>query len=138
VNTSGYSVYVLEKGGKIVYVGITDMAPHQRLSGHRGSKKPGSFDKMRVVATGLPNYRAARNIEGSALHHIAAGNITGVNTAGFLNEPRQTGGYWHGYRDTVPAAPPGTNPTGRVSKRYLMSDTDVQSILGQDIVTLDR
>jgi RHS repeat-associated protein len=114
--TSGQTVYVLTKGKppKVVYVGITDQLPHDRLSDHRINKPKGSFDNMQVIATGLNNRRDARNIEGSLLHHIYQAqtnpNAPAVTVAGMpvaptlLNAQRSaTPGYWHAYNPGSPA-----------------------------------
>lgn len=109
VTTSGYSVYVLTNGNppQVVYVGITDQLPHQRLSGHRGDKAPGSFDNMQVIATGLKSRRSARNLEGSLLNRIFAAqqppstpyHVAGMPVApSLLNKRRKaTPGYKDGY-----------------------------------------
>jgi RHS repeat-associated protein len=112
--TSGQSVYVLTKGNPptVVYVGITDQLPHDRLSDHRNTKPQGSFDNMQVIATGLTNRRDARNIEGSLLHHIYQAQTGGpaVTVGGMpvapslLNAQRTaTPGYWHAYNPGSPS-----------------------------------
>jgi RHS repeat-associated protein len=111
--TSGQTVYVLTKGKppKVVYVGITDQLPHDRLSDHRINKPKGSFDNMQVIATGLNNRRDARNIEGSLLHHIYQAqtnpNAPAVTVAGMPVAPTllnsQRSGYWHAYNPGSPA-----------------------------------
>jgi hypothetical protein len=105
VHNATYHVYVLKKNGKIVYVGITDRPPKERLKEHARSKK-GLFDKMEVIATNIKGgqkvaRRIARNIEGSMLNHIANDpkSIDGARQSGLLNKPRKSGGYWHGYHD---------------------------------------
>ncbi len=106
---NAYNVYVLTKRGKVVYVGITEQSPQARLGQHSTgpeAKPAGSFDRMRVIASDLANRTEARNIEGSALYHIAEGNISkGISQNGLLNAPRNDGGYWHGYRQGDPVRP---------------------------------
>ena len=80
---------------------------------------------MRVIATGLPDYRSARNMEGSALYHIAEGNIPGVGGKSFLNADRASGGYWHGYNPGDPNRP-------------IMSAPATQTALQQNVLNIPR
>nr|BDT35520.1 DUF6531 domain-containing protein [Myxococcus sp. MH1] len=123
--TSGWSVYVLTRGEppQVVYVGITNQHPHERLSQHRSGHSPGSFDHMRVVATGLSDRRAARNIEGSALFHLA---VPPPAPPLLLNRTRLDGGYWHSYRNNGDTTRP------------LMSASATLQQLGNNIITLPR
>ncbi|WP_338865630.1 hypothetical protein [Myxococcus stipitatus] len=112
---------------KIVYVGITEQHPHARLSDHRNNKAPGSFDNMRVIATGLSSRRKARNIEGSALFRISKGQIPGIPRGSLLNKKRvNNGGYWHAYRDNG-------DPVRRP-----MSTSATRTALEQNVITLPR
>lgn len=133
--TSGWSVYVLTKGKKppkVVYVGITKTPPHVRLSVHRNQRPTSHFDAMTVIQTGIPldQRKTARNHEGSLLHHLNAnpGGL-GVPVGTVRNAPRQSGGYWHGYRPGDPARPITPLP---------QSASTLQNGLQNPIITLAR
>ena len=104
-------VYVLEDNGsprKVLYIGITEQHPSARASQHRNggpSTPPKTFDRMRVVANGLC-YREARNLEGSALTHAFAGNVTNQAPTLLNSQRPASGGYYHSYTTT-----PGGNRT---------------------------
>jgi len=116
-----FSVYVLERGKppQIVYVGITEQAPRARMLQHRADGK--NFTHMRVVSNGLC-YRGARDLEGSALHHAHAGNLTNVHNSGLLNATRSaTPGFYHSY------------PTSPSSPRTLQTASTVNSSLSNNL-----
>ncbi|CAM2005876.1 RHS repeat-associated core domain-containing protein [Acanthopleuribacter pedis] len=105
----GQSVYVLTKGQppKIVYVGITEQCPRERMMQHSRDRAAGEFDSMRVIATDMDTRRDARNLEGSALHHINEGNIRGVEFDGLENRRiSDDSRYYHSYHDPNDAARP--------------------------------
>jgi RHS repeat-associated protein len=117
-----YSVYVLKKNNKIVYIGITMQSEAERMAQHVRDGK--SFDKMVIVAESLPKRRAARDIEGSALYHVGEGKITaGIDPSGLQNEVRLDGGYYHAYH-----SPPGGD-------RTLLGKTATSNILSKDLRT---
>ncbi|MEM1324293.1 MAG: RHS repeat-associated core domain-containing protein, partial [Bacteroidota bacterium] len=111
------SVYVLKDGDKIVYVGIGNA--DERFRFHKKDKK-GKFDRMEVIAE-TDNRRAARNIEGSMLHHMG-NKKSAMHNDGLLNAVRKDGGYWHSY---------SKNP---ISPRKLLSEKELGEILGKDPV----
>jgi hypothetical protein len=111
----------LERGKppQIVYVGITEQAPRARMLQHRADGK--NFTHMRVVSNGLC-YRGARDLEGSALHHAHAGNLTNVHNSGLLNATRSaTPGFYHSY------------PTSPSSPRTLQTASTVNSSLSNNL-----
>jgi RHS repeat-associated protein len=116
------SVYVLLLKGKIVYVGISAQKFKARLSQHiRKGKK---FDSATLIQTGLTK-RKARNIEGSALHHIGTSE---VDVGGRLQNERRNDRktYYHSYSAT-PAAP-----------RVLLSVNETVKALNQNVLTIKR
>lgn len=130
----GQSVYVLTKGEppKIVYVGITEQCPRERMMQHNRDRPAGQFDTMRVIATDMDTRRDARNLEGSALHHVNEGNIRGVDQMGLENRRlKDDSRYYHAYHDH------------NDSSRPILPRSDVQGALdrgtnGNEIATLPR
>lgn len=130
----GQSVYVLTKGEppKIVYVGITEQCPRERMMQHNRDRPPGQFDAMRVIATDMDTRRDARNLEGSALHHVNAGNIDGIDQMGLENRRlKDDSRYYHSYHDASDTSRP------------ILPRSDVQDALnrgttGNEIATLPR
>lgn len=93
-----HNVYVLRDGaGKIVYVGITERDPYDRMMEHRRDGK--TFATMDVIAEKLPTRRQSRNIEGSLLHHMGDKNSS-MHNPNLQNQVRKDGGYWHSYSST--------------------------------------
>ena len=96
-------------------------APPTRASVTRfGSRFPGFF-LLFLVSNGLC-YRGARDLEGSALHHAHAGNLTNVHNSGLLNATRSaTPGFYHSY------------PTSPSSPRTLQTASTVNSSLSNNL-----